>query len=183
MVTRSAGQYHFIENGVPLFSTHNVERVEETVHYAMAQRPAAPGGCCWSPAASRAPPARSSSTRVAAVDYVELDPLVIEVARRLLPERLADPRIHVIHTDGRLHVKRSREQYDVVIVDVPDPSTSQINRFYTREFFAEVRRMLVPGGVVSFSLGHDTKTTSARNWPGCWPRSIGRCGRSMPTCS
>ena len=41
----------------------------------------------------------------------------------------------------------------MVIVDVPDPSTSQLNRFYTREFFAEVRRILVPGGVLAFSLG------------------------------
>ena len=41
----------------------------------------------------------------------------------------------------------------MVIVDVPDPSTSQINRFYTREFFAEVRRIFTPGGVLSFSLG------------------------------
>jgi spermidine synthase len=37
---------------------------------------------------------------------------------------------------------------------VPDPSTSQLNRFYTREFFAEVRRILVPGGVLALSLGH-----------------------------
>ena len=36
---------------------------------------------------------------------------------------------------------------------MPDPSTSQLNRFYTREFFAEVRRILVPGGVMAFSLG------------------------------
>ncbi len=39
VVTEDAGQYNFIENGVPLFSTHNTEQVEETVHYAMAQRP------------------------------------------------------------------------------------------------------------------------------------------------
>ena len=43
--------------------------------------------------------------------------------------------------------------YDVVIADVPDPSTWQLNRFYTREFFAEVRRILAPDGVLSFSLG------------------------------
>ena len=41
----------------------------------------------------------------------------------------------------------------MVIVNVPDPSTSQLNRFYTREFFGEVRRILTPGGVLSFSLG------------------------------
>ena len=39
----------------------------------------------------------------------------------------------MIQSDGRLF-GRSEQRYDVVIVDVPDPSTSQINRFYTREF-------------------------------------------------
>ena len=59
----------------------------------------------------------------------------------------------MIQGDGRLFVRQTDRRYDVVIADVPDPSTSQINRFYTREFFAEVHRILTPGGVLSFSLG------------------------------
>jgi len=41
----------------------------------------------------------------------------------------------------------------MVIVDVPSPSTSQINRFYTAEFYSEVRRLLAKDGVIAFSLG------------------------------
>ena len=137
---------------MPLFSTHNVEQIEETVHYAMAQRPDARRVLLISGGVSGT--AREVlKYPVEAVDYVELDPLILEVARRFLPESLADPRIHVIQADGRLFVRQTHERYDVVIVDVPDPSTSQLNRFYTREFFAEVRRILAPGGVLSFSLG------------------------------
>jgi spermidine synthase len=154
VVTRAAGQYRFLENGVELFSTDNLERVEETVHYAMAQRPHARRVLLVSGGISGT--AREIlKYPVAAVDDVELDPRVIEVARRLLPERLDDPRIHVFPGDGRLHVKLSRGQYEVVILDVPDPSTSQINRFYTREFFAEVRRAMPPGGVMSIALAHE----------------------------
>ena len=51
-------------------------------------------------------------------------------------------------------MRRTRERFDVAIVDLPDPSTSQLNRFYTAEFFAEVRRVLAPGGVLAFGLGH-----------------------------
>ncbi|MGA2032046.1 MAG: fused MFS/spermidine synthase [Thermoguttaceae bacterium] len=153
VVAEMSGQYNFMENGVVLFSTDNVQRLEETVHYAMSQRPKARrvllvgGGV-------------SGTARevlkygVEAVDYVELDPLVLEVGRRWLPANLADPRIHALATDGRLYVKQTRERYDVVILDVPDPSTSQLNRFYTREFFGEVRRILTPGGVLSLSIGH-----------------------------
>ena len=101
VVAEMSGQYNFMENGVVLFSTDNVQRLEETVHYAMSQRPKARrvllvgGGV-------------SGTAReilkygVEAVDYVELDPLVLEVGRRWLPANLADPRIHALATDGRL---------------------------------------------------------------------------------
>ena len=151
VVTEDAGQYNFIENGVPLFSTHNTEQVEETVHYAMAQRPDARRVLLISGGASGT--AREILKYPQAnVDYVELDPLVLDVARRFLPEELNDPRIHVINADGRQYVKQTGERYDVVIVDAPDPSTSQINRLYTREFFDQVHRILAPDGVLSFSL-------------------------------
>ncbi len=152
VVTEDAGQYNFIENGLPLFSTHNTEQVEETVHYAMAQRPDAKRVLLISGGASGT--AREILKYPQAdVDYVELDPLVLDVAQRFLPEQLNNPRIHVINADGRQFVKQTGGRYDVVIVDAPDPSTSQINRLYTREFFDQVHRVLAPDGVLSFSLG------------------------------
>ena len=87
------------------------------------------------------------------VDYVELDPLVLQVAREFLPGSLSDPRIEVINTDGRLFLRETDRRYDVILIDVPEPSTSQINRFYTREFFAEAKRRLTERGVLSFALG------------------------------
>jgi spermidine synthase len=157
IVTEQARQYNFIENGVLLFSTHNLEQREETVHYAMAQRPHARRVLLISGGVSGT--AREIlKYGVAAVDYVELDPKIIEVARRYVPENLDDQRIHVFNTDGRLFVRQAdvtqpEQRYDVAIVDVPEPLTFQINRFYTREFFREVRRVLAPDGVLAFSLG------------------------------
>ena len=152
VVTESAGQHDFISGGVPLFSTHQIERAEETVHYAMCQRPHAPRVLLVAGGVSgtvreilKYGPQR--------IDYVELDPMIVTAARRFLPDRLADPRVHVIHDDGRRWVKRTLHRYDVVIVDVPDPVSSQLNRFYTREFFREVRAVLATDGVLCFSLG------------------------------
>jgi len=152
VVTRSAGQYTFVENGVVLFSTQNTEQVEETVHFAMAQRPEARtvlmlgGGI----AGTAREVLKYNPQRV---DYVELDSLILEVGQRLLPESLSDPRIDVIQSDGRLWVKQTSRRYDVVIVDVPEPSTSQLNRFYTQEFYEEVAGVLREGGVLSLRLG------------------------------
>jgi spermidine synthase len=44
-------------------------------------------------------------------------------------------------------------RYDVVILALPDPSTAQLNRFFTVEFFSGVKRVLADGGVLSFALG------------------------------
>jgi len=153
IVTESAGQFNFIHNGVFLFSTHNIEEVEETVHYAMAQRPDAKRVLLISGGVSGTAQ-EILKYGVDTVDYVELDPLIIQVAKRYLPGSLDDPRIRVITTDGRLFVKQTGQRYDVVVVDVPDPSTSQINRFYTREFLDEVKTRLTPTGVLCISLGH-----------------------------
>ena len=53
----------------------------------------------------------------------------------------------------------------MVILDVPDPSTSQINRFYTAEFFGEVRRVLTADGVLSLSLGRVRRLPRRRPGP------------------
>jgi len=153
LVTESDGQFDFIENGVPLTSTRDDQHVEEAVHYAMAQRPEARkvllvGGGISGTARELL------KYNVRRVDYVELDPLILEFGRKYLPQNLADNRIKVINTDGRLFVRQTGEKYDVAIVDMPDPSTAQLNRFFTVEFMAEVKRALSPGGVVSFSPGH-----------------------------
>jgi len=151
VVTASAGQYDFIENGVPLFSTLEPQRVEQTVHFALAQRPRARrvlligGGVSGTAAEILKYP-------VEAVDYVERDPLILEQGRLFAPGRLDDPRIRVHNTDGRLFVRRTAVRYGVVIVDTPDPSTSQLNRFYTAEFFRQAKRVLEPDGVLAISL-------------------------------
>ncbi len=152
VVARSAGQFNFVENGVLLFATRNVADVEETVHYAMAQRPDAERVLLVSGGISGT--AREIlKYGVQRVDYVELDPLILQVAGHLGLGNLSDPRIHVIQTDGRRFIQQSSERYDVVIVDVPEPSTFQLNRFYTREFMIETARRLRPGGVLCFPLG------------------------------
>ena len=85
VTTEAAGQLNFIENGTPLFSTQNTEQIEESVHFAMTQRPRAKRVLLISGGVSGT--AREIlKYPVEAVDYVELDPLILDVARRYLPE-------------------------------------------------------------------------------------------------
>lgn len=89
---------------------------------------------------------------VAHVDYIELDPVLTEAARRHVSETtraaLDSPRVRLVHTDGRLFVKTTAHRYDMVIVDVPDPITAVLNRYYTVEFFREAQARLASDGVL-----------------------------------
>ena len=152
VVTQTAGQLNIFENGLPVLATQHPERAEETVHYALAQRPDAAKVLLVSGGASGT--AREVlKYPVNEVIYVELDPLILRVAHHFLPESLNDTRIRTVNTDGRRFIQQTAERFDVIILDLPDPSTAQLNRFFTAEFFAEARRVLTPDGVLNFGLG------------------------------
>lgn len=152
VVTRAAGQLTFFENGVPILHTENQAAVEEAAHYAMAQRPGARhvlliGGAVAGTAREvlRHGPA--------SVTCLELDPALLAAGRRFLPAHLADPRLTLLATDGRRFLQRTPQRFDVIILDLPDPATLALNRFFTREFFAAARRALAPDGVIAFAVG------------------------------
>lgn len=91
------------------------------------------------------------------IDYAELDPLLLRALRfvrtPLTEEELNNPTVEVHYLDGRLLIrKRARLEglplYNLVIINLPYPSTLQLNRFYTREFFLLVREVLAEKGVL-----------------------------------
>jgi spermidine synthase len=92
----------------------------------------------------------------AEVEYVELDPLAFRLAEKHQPGRTAaalhDFRVRLVTGDARAHLERANRGYDIIIADLPAPSTAQINRFYTREFYEIVRAHLAPRGAYSFRV-------------------------------
>lgn len=154
VVTRSAEQLNFFQDGVPLFSTGDIVSNEETVHFPMLQHSSPEDVLLISGGASGTTYEALLYDSVESVDYVELDPLLVFVAKKFT-DSLDDDRIHVYNNDARLFVRQAAstgERYDVVIIDMPDPATAQANRFYTEEFFGELRDVLDSDGVVGLSL-------------------------------
>jgi len=98
------------------------------------------------------------------IDYVELDPALIDMARQFFPVQSApvvsDPRVHMHYADGRYflrnylrnYLKTAGGTFDVIILNVPDPQTAQLNRFYTAEFFRSARDHLASGGLLALQL-------------------------------
>ena len=90
------------------------------------------------------------------IDYVEPDPDFIRLLKPHLSSAtnasLQHPRVRVFHQDPRIFMLRSGGRYDVILMNMGDPLTAQMNRFYTVEFFALVKQRLLPGGVFSFAV-------------------------------
>ncbi len=93
---------------------------------------------------------------VKSVDYVELDPEFVRIIYPFLKpgdkKAVKDRRVEVFHMDGRRFVKEAGGKYDLVIVLTPDPSTALLNRFYTVDFFNEVRKILSDKGVLIIGM-------------------------------
>jgi spermidine synthase len=154
-VVQNAEQLTLYDNGLPVFSRPDIGAAEDAVHFAMLQRDDIDRVLLIGGAASGCVEEILKYPGVRA-DCVELDPAIIRLARKHLPApalaALDNPRVRIFTQDGRTFLERTSERYDAVLIDLPDPATTQINRYYTREFFAEVRKKLEPGGILSFVL-------------------------------
>ena len=91
------------------------------------------------------------------VDFVEIDPQLIAVSARLLvPEDsmlIKNKQLSIITKDARKFVKSLHiPDYDLVVMNLPEPATANINRFYTTEFFTEIKAVLKENGILSLTL-------------------------------
>jgi len=90
------------------------------------------------------------------IDYIEIDTEMVSLVRPILAVKdksvLADQRVNIIYKDGRQFVKGIQRTYDLIIVNTPEPTTAALNRFYTVDFFGEVKNALAEGGVMVIGL-------------------------------
>lgn len=161
-VAKRAEQYSFFSNGLHLFSLPDPATSEEAAHFALLQAARPRRALLIGGGIAGLAEEALKYASLDRLDYVELDARILRMGKEVLPAEktafLADSRVHLLHQDGRLFIKRAPGArgfvpYDCIIVHLGNPYTAQLNRFYTKEFFAEVKNCLAPDGVFSFSLG------------------------------
>ena len=148
-------QFSTYENGFLVFTTEDVQSSEEIAHIPLLEHPAPSRVLLIGGGVGGVVKEMLKHKEIVRLDYVELDPELITLSKEVLPEKyvsdLEDPRVRVEFTDGRRFLQKTAERYDVVAMQIPPPYTAQLNRFYTKEFFALVRSRLNSGGVFAFS--------------------------------
>lgn len=80
---------------------------------------------------------------------VEIDGSVVEVSKKFLPEiscELDNPKVKIIITDGIEYVKKMRGEYDVIIVDSPDP-VGPAEGLFKSTFYQDIHDALKEDGL------------------------------------
>lgn len=99
------------------------------------------------------------------VDAVEIDPAIVKIGKLEHPEHPYDsPRVSLHETDARAFLKRTNQQYDLILfglldshTQLSDYSNMRLDNFvYTEESLGEAKAHLKPEGVlfVKFNVSH-----------------------------
>jgi len=89
---------------------------------------------------------------------VDIDEAVVALCQKYLPDysqgAFQDRRTELVHTDAREYLAKSRELFDIIIIDLPDPiEEGPAYRLYTQEFYKLVRERLTAEGIISVQAG------------------------------
>lgn len=89
------------------------------------------------------------------VTLVDIDPAVTTLAaqhaavRALNQDSLHDSRVAVRNEDAFSFVFQTRDRYDIVLVDLVDPSNERLAKLYSQQFYRQVFAILTPQGVLA----------------------------------
>jgi spermidine synthase len=90
------------------------------------------------------------------VVMVELDEKVVEIARQhfgmIHRGAFDNPRLKLLIEDGLKYVAETKEKFDHIALDLPDP-IGPAATLYEEAFFRDCKRALAPGGVLTLHMG------------------------------
>jgi spermidine synthase len=155
-VLKKEAQVSVFTNGLWIFSEPDRLSAEHGVHLALLQHPNPKTILLLGGGIAGLLEELFKHPGLQNVDYVESDPDFIRLLKPHLSSvtvaSLRSPRVRMFHRDPRIFLRRSQVSYDVILMNMGDPITAQMNRFYTKEFFARVKQRLSPGGIFSFAV-------------------------------
>ncbi|TCP32077.1 spermidine synthase [Scopulibacillus darangshiensis] len=99
------------------------------------------------------------------IRLVDLDPQMTHLAQtspelvKLNKKSMTNSRVHITNQDAFEYLKHHSKQYDVILVDLPDPNNESLNKVYTEEFYTQVKQHLTPSGAVMIQATSPTFAT------------------------
>ncbi|MFY2559707.1 fused MFS/spermidine synthase [Corallococcus terminator] len=84
------------------------------------------------------------------VDAVEIEPAILEVARRchaVNANVMDNPKVHHFIADAREVLLTTRQRYDIIFSEPSNPYRAGISSLFTRDFYQAVKERLAEGGI------------------------------------
>lgn len=75
-----------------------------------------------------------------------------------------DERVNFVFGDAYTNIEKmvyKNKQFDVIIVDLPDPSHPDLNKLYSKRFYSMLRELLTDGGAISIQSSSPYSSKSA----------------------
>ncbi len=150
----SAGQKILYSNGQAAFVFPDPITAEFKIHFIMAQMPRARrvlllGG---NPPDDAPELLKYPLERLVCLEQDLAQTVLLQEFNQANHAAARDPRASFVAADGPRFIRSCKGQFDVVIVSAAEPDTIAANRFYTAEFYRDVRRILAPGGFMYTAL-------------------------------
>jgi len=92
--------------------------------------------------------------QIETVTWAHCDAEYIQKVNEFIPPelRVTDPRLHLLAGDVRSLLAKKENSFDIVILNLPDATSSVLNRYYTIEFYRQVKESLGPAGVLAVRI-------------------------------
>ncbi len=88
------------------------------------------------------------------VTLVDLDPAMTnlfkssEILTSLNQSSLMSPKLEVVNKDAFIWLRETTGKYDVVVIDVPDPSNYSVGKLYSKTFFTQLDTVLHDDSII-----------------------------------
>jgi spermidine synthase len=133
-----------------LIYNYDVVEREENIHYAMLQSQS-PGKVILISGSLDTQLPEILKYPVKEIIYIERDLALTRAWSS--PSDTLQVKLSIVNSDAFRFIRKTGGLADVIILSVPPPSTLQLNRYYTTEFFRAVRRKLTNDGIFMCSPG------------------------------
>lgn len=184
VLARKGEHYHLSLNGFPQFSTRDEHRYHELlVHPPMSLARARAQVLILGGGDGLALRELWKYKEVKAVTMVDLDPAMTDVARKhpLFVKwnngAMDDPRLRIRNEDAWKFLETAKERFDVIVVDLPDPTNIALSKLYSVEFYRMLAARLADGGVISIQSGEVAPLRRKPYW--CIARSVEAAGLTI----
>ncbi|MBU1077443.1 MAG: hypothetical protein KKH98_09135 [Spirochaetes bacterium] len=157
---KQEGKYlSFYQNGVLLFSTSDQLSPQIDVSLALSQAGSMESILLINNGIAGILKNVVIYTQVKHITYLEFNRFLLEHYRHYTKDQtLQDKRLQVMIEDPRKSIRRMRKKFDIIFLNNGDPYNMQGNRYFTIEFFQDLKKILAPGGIIFF------KVTSSENF-------------------